>query len=305
MELHDLRYFVAVAEDLHFGRAAERLYITQPALTRQIQSLEAELEVQLFQRTKRRVQLTTAGQEFLKEAKQILRHTEQAIQTAKRIARGEVGQLRLSFTPSALRGILPEIMRIFGDRYPEVRVKLTECCTKEALEAFRMERIDIGFLYPPVDEELLMLYPVVEETWIIALPKTNPLATSEQLSLKMLANECFILHPRQEGPFFYDRIIDLCQQAGFHPNVMQEVVNCQTRVGLVAAGLGIAIVPEYLENTADANVVYRRLQGDVPKLKLAIARRRDNFSPVVQQFLKVVEAIANNRVGVKNCRSPG
>lgn len=289
MELHDLRYFVAVAEDLHFGHAAKRLHMTQPALSRQIQALEAELNVQLFQRTKRTVQLTMAGQTFFEDAKQILSHTEQAIQKTQRTARGEVGQLRLSFTASALRGILPEIMPVFRERYPNVQLTMNECCTHSQVVAFQNHQIDIGFLYPPVDETLLTVQPVADEAWIVALPKGHYLADQQYLTLAMLTNEAFILHPRQEGTAFYDQIIQLCGQAGFYPNVVHEVETCQTRVGLVAAGMGITFVPDYLQTVGDTQVVYRQLQGTAPKLQLAVAHRRDDFSPIVQQFLHVIE----------------
>jgi DNA-binding transcriptional LysR family regulator len=291
MELHDLRYFVAVAEDLHFGRAAERLHMTQPALSRQIQALEAELGVQLFQRTKRSVQLTIAGQAFFEEAKQILRHMEQAIQTTKRVARGEAGQLRLCFTASALRNVLPEIVRVFRDRYPDVQLTLNERCTRDQVVAFQQHQVDVGFLYPPVDEKLLALQPIADEVWIVALPKGHYLVDQKHLTLDALANEAFILHPRQAGPTFYDQTIRLCEQAGFSPNVVQEVETSQTRVGLVAAGMGITFVPEHLQNTGDDAVIYRRLEGAAPKLQLAIARRRDNFSPIVQQFLHVIDEL--------------
>ncbi len=291
MELHDLRYFVAVAEDLHFGRAAERLHMTQPALSRQIQALEAEIDVQLSQRTKRSVKLTIAGQAFFEEAKQILCHTEQAIQTTQRVARGEVGQLRLSFTASALRTVLPEIVRVFRAHYPDVQLTMNERCTQDQVVAFENHQVDVGFLYPPVDEKLLALQPIADEVWIIALPKEHHLADQASLTLSELANEAFILHPRQEGTAFYDQIVRLCEQAGFSPNVVQEVETSQTRVGLVAAEMGITFVPEHLQNVGDGNVIYRRLQGAAPQLQLAIARRRDNFSPIVQQFLQVVEAL--------------
>lgn len=292
MELHDLRYFVAVAEDLHFGRAAQRLHMTQPALSRQIQALEAELDVQLFGRTKRSVQLTIAGQTFFEEAKQILRHIEQATQITKRVARGEIGQLRLSFTASALRSVLPEIVRVFRDRYPDVQLTMNERCTHDQVAAFHSHQVDVGFLYLPVDEKLLTLQPIAEEVWIVALPKGHDLAKRKHLTLSMLANEAFILHPRQEGAAFYDRIVELCEQAGFYPNVVQEVETSQTRVGLVAAGMGITFVPEYLQNVGDTEVIYRRLKGAAPKLKLAIACRRDNFSSIIQQFLYVVEELS-------------
>ncbi|GAB4386780.1 MAG: LysR family transcriptional regulator [Elainellaceae cyanobacterium] len=289
MELHDLRYFVAVAEDLHFGRAAERLHMTQPALSRQIQALEAELDVQLFQRTKRSVKLTIAGQTFFEEAKQILCHTEQAIQTTRRVARGEVGQLRLSFTASALRSFLPETVRVFRDRYPDVQLTMNERCTNDQVIALQNHQTDIGFLYLPVNEKWLALKPIAEEVWLVALPRKHPLADQKQLTLSALARESFILHPRQEGPAFYNQIVRLCEQAGFYPNVVQEVETSQTRVGLVAAGMGITLVPEHLQTIGDTEVIYRRLSGSAPKLELAIAYRRDNSSPVVQQFLHIVE----------------
>lgn len=291
MELHDLRYFVAVAEDFHFSRAAKRLHMTQPALSRQIQALEAELEVQLFRRTKRSVQLTLAGQTFFEEAKQILSQSQQAIHKTRRVARGEVGELRLSFTASALRSVLPKIVRVFRDRYPDVQIVMNECCTQEQVVAFQNHQIDVGFLYPPINEKSLILQPVSDEVWIVALPKGHPLSTERQLALNALADEQFILHPRQAGPVFYDQIIQLCEQAGFSPSVVQEVETSQTRVGLVAAGMGITFVPEYLQNVADTEVVYRRLKGDAPKLQLAIAYQHDNFSPIVQQFLHVIEEL--------------
>ena len=291
MELRDLRYFVAVAEELHFGRAAERLHITQPALSRQIRALETELEAPLFHRTKRSVQLTIAGQTFLAEARQILHHAEYAVLATRRVARGEMGQLRLSFTASALRSVVPEIVRVFRDRYPDVQIAMTEQCTQDQVEAFRTHQVDVGFLYPPVDDKLLLTTPLRKEMLVVALPENHPLIQPEPLRLSDLATEPFILHPRQEGPHLYDQIIDLCQQAGFHPNVIQEAVTSQTRIGLVAAGMGITFVPETLKDTGNTAVIYRNLQGAAPSLQLAIAHRYDHFSPVIQQFFKIVEEL--------------
>ncbi|MEO1298430.1 MAG: LysR family transcriptional regulator [Cyanobacteria bacterium J06636_16] len=289
MEIRDLRYFAAVADTLHFGRAAERLHMTQPALSRQIRSLEAELEVQLFHRTKRSVRLTIAGQAFLADAQQILQHVEQAVSTTRRTARGEMGHLRLSFTTSALRSVVPKIVREFRNRYPDVQLTMTERCTHEQVEAFRAHQLDVGFLYPPVDEKLLAITPLHTETWVVALPQDHPLALRQPLTLSDLATESFILLPRREGPYLYDQIIHLCQQAGFYPNVVQEATACQTRAGLVAVGIGIAFVPEVLQDTGNSAVVYRNLKGDAPSLQLAIAHRRDDDSPIVQHFFQVVE----------------
>lgn len=289
MELHDLRYFVAVAEELHFHRAAARLQMTQPALSRQIRALEAELGVVLLQRTQRQVRLTSAGETFLTEARAVLQRTEQAVQTVQRTARGEVGQLKLSFVAPALRGILPKIIPTFRDRYPEVQLILSERRTEEQVEAFRTNQIDLGVLYPPVDESLLQVVPIATESWIVALPKQHRLAQKQHLALSDLAPAAFILHPRAEGPVFYDQILRLCEQAGFYPNIVQEAGVSQTRVGLVAIGMGITFVPPHFHNDADPDVAYRSLQGVILTLNLAIACRHNHCSPVIQQFLRVVE----------------
>jgi DNA-binding transcriptional LysR family regulator len=170
MELHNLRYFVAVAEELHFHRAAKQLHITQPALSRQIRALETELGVLLLQRTQRQVQLTLAGEIFLTEAKAILQRTEQAVKLTQRAARGEVGQLKIGFVAPALRGILPSIIRAFRDRYPDVQLLLSEQRTRDQVEAFHAHQIDVGVLYPPVDDSLLNVVPIATENWVVALP---------------------------------------------------------------------------------------------------------------------------------------
>lgn len=289
MELHDLRYFVAVAEELHFRHAAERLHMTQPALSRQIRGLEAELGVVLLQRTQRQVRLTMAGATFLAEARAILQRTEQAIQTTQRVARGEVGQLKLSFVAPALRGVLPAMVRSFRARCPDVQLILSERRTHEQVEAFRVHQIDLGVLYPPVDESWLQVMPIATESWIIALPKQHPLAQKQHLALADLAQEAFILYPRAEGPMFYDRILRLCEQAGFSPTIVQDAGVSQTRVGLVAIGMGITFVPSHLQMDADPDVAYRALKGTDLTLDIAIASRRDHCSPVVEQFLTLVK----------------
>ncbi len=298
MELRDLRYFVAIAEELHFGRAAERLYMTQPALSKQLRRLENELELQLLHRTKRTVELTAAGKAFLSEARRVLQQAEQAVQVAKRAARGEVGQLRIAFTASAMHGVLPEILKTFRDRYPKVKLDLTELCTLDQVEALRTEKVDVGFLHPPVDAPFLKLEPLQGESLVVALPQNHPLVERDRLPLEALANEPFILHPRYEGPVLYDQIIDLCRQAGFEPRVVHEEVKNQTRVGLVAAGMGITFVPESLQQAAVSGVIYRPLSGLAPQLQLAVAIKcdralrsveSDRVSPVLQGFLYIIQ----------------
>lgn len=290
MELRDLRYFVAVAENLHFGRAAEQLHITQPALSRQIRALEVELEVQLFYRTKRSVRLTIAGQAFMAEAQQILNYIDRAVLTTQMTARGEMGQLRVSFTASALRDIVPKIVREFRDCYPEVQLTMTEQNTEDQVRSFRAHQIDVGFLYLPIDDQQLLITPLRQETLVVALLKDHPQATNSRLKLGDLANEPLILHPRSEGPHLYDQIIQLCQQAGFTPSVVQEAVASQTRIGLVAAGIGVTLIPETLKDLGNSAVVYRQLEGITLSLQLAIAHREDNRSPIIQHFSELVKA---------------
>ncbi|MDJ0702623.1 MAG: LysR substrate-binding domain-containing protein [Leptolyngbyaceae cyanobacterium MO_188.B28] len=293
MELHSLRYFVAVAEELHFGRAATRLHITQPALSRQIRGLEAELGIELLKRTKRTVELTEAGATFLVEVRKALQQVESAIHMAQRVARGEIGALRIAFTASAMHTVLPKILKQFRDRYPKVTLEMTELCTLDQVDALRTEIVDVGFLHPPIEAPFLKLYALQGEKLIVALPQTHPLARQQHLSLKALAAESFILHPRYEGPILYDQIVTLCRNAGFEPDIVHEAVKNQTRVGLVAAGLGVAFVPESLQSSGLTGVAYCTLVGESPDLQLAAAWRQQGGSPVAEGFLQVVRQIGS------------
>lgn len=289
MKLHAFHYFVAVAEELHFGKAAARLQITQPALSRQIHRLETELGIQLLRRTKRTVELTEAGVAFLSEIRKALQQVDTAVQVAQRIARGEVGSLRIAFTPSSMHTVLPAILKHFRDRYPDVELAMTEICTLDQINGLRTETIDLGFLHPPIDDALLNLYPLQGERLLVALPHTHALAQQPQIPLKSLATESFILHPRYEGPVLYDQFLALCQHAGFEPRIVYEEVKHQTRIGLVAAGMGITFVPESLQKAGLMGVSYAPLMGESLELQLAVAWRQHEMSPVIERFLQVVK----------------
>ncbi|EKV00428.1 transcriptional regulator [Leptolyngbya sp. PCC 7375] len=291
MKLHAFQYFVTVAEELHFGRAAARLQITQPALSRQIHRLEAEIGVKLLHRTKRTVELTEAGAAFLVEVRKGLQQLDSAIQLAQRIDRGEIGSLRIAFTASSMHTVLPEILRHFRDRYPDVKLAMSEICTLDQVNSLRKETIDIGFLHPPVEDSFLNLYPLQGEKLVLALPDSHALADKKQLSLKSLATESFIVHPRHEGPVLYDQILTLCRDAGFDPNIVYEDSKYQTRLGLVAAGTGITFVPESLQKAGLSGISYCPLIGDSLKLQLAVAWRRQQISPAIEGFLDVVEQV--------------
>lgn len=294
MELRHLRYFIAVAEELHFSRAAERLQIAQPPLSQQIRSLEAELGVQLFKRTKRRVQLTDAGQVFLEEARQVLAQVDQAIRAAQRASRGEIGRLAVGVNSSATHSFLPEMLRVFRERFPCVELVLHELTSYQQVPEIHNNRIDVGFLWlPHVNDSTLSFMSIWREPLLVALPETHPLANLPQVPLKALVDECFVLPPRQLGPSFYSQIISFCQQAGFSPKVVKEAMLMQTIVSLVAGGVGVALVPASLQNLQKVGVVYKALEGQQLEMEMAAVWQRDNSSQVLQEFLKVVREIAH------------
>jgi DNA-binding transcriptional LysR family regulator len=288
MELRHLRYFVTLAEELHFGRAAERLHIAQPPLSQQIRQLEKELGFELFYRTKRNVQLTEAGQVFLGEVQQILRQLQQAIAIGQQTSRGEVGQLIVGFVSSATYNILPHILRKFRNNVPGVSLELHELTTDQQLEWLRSGRLDVGFVRPPVEENTFSWEIIFQESLMVALPETHWLANQSHVCLTSLVNEPFILFPRILAPGLYDLIISLCQQAGFSPTVTQEAIQMQTIVSLVAAEMGVAIVPASLQNLQRTGVIYQNIEESTPKVAIAMIWRRNQTSPTVQRFLKVV-----------------
>lgn len=293
MELRHLRYFIAVAEELHFSRAAERLQIAQPPLSQQIRSLEEELGVQLFERTKRRVQLTEAGQVFLEEARLVLAQLERAVRAAQRASRGEIGRLGVGVNSSATQSFVPEILRVFRERCPCVELVLHELASSHQVQGIRDNQIDVGFLWLlSVDDSALSFMSIWREPIVVALPETHPLAKLPQIPLQALVGEPFVLPPRQLGAGFYSLIISLCQQVGFSPKVVQEAMLMQTIVSLVAGGVGVALVPASLQNLQRVGVVYKGLQGHMPELEMAVVWRRDNSSPILREFLKVVGEMA-------------
>ena len=293
MELRHLRYFVAVAQELHFGRAAEHIGITQPVLSDQIRRLETLLGVQLLYRTKRVVQLTEPGRIFLADAIRLLAQAETMIATVQRAAQGAVGELTIGYTGPALYTVLPEIVRTFRDRYPNVELTLHEGCTPEQEAALLAGEIQVGFLHPPIDARV-HLREVHWESMVVALPEHHPLVSQPSVSIQDLARESFILFPRTVGPYLYSRILALCAQAGFSPRVVQEVTPQPTMIGLVAAGIGIAFVSASMQSISRPGVVYRALNEEAPVLKLAVAWTGEVKSPVLQNFLQEVDNWLSN-----------
>lgn len=289
MEFRQLRYFVSVAQELHFGRAAERLQITQPALSKQIRVLETELGIGLFIRTKRTVKLTQAGEVFLEQAQQLLVYAEEAVKLAKRTALGEVGRLSVGFTATATYTVLPELIGRFRVHYPQVEVEMLELSTEAQVTALNRGQIDLGFLHPPIDARGLELYPILAEEFVVVLPQQHHLLHKQSLSLKDLAAESFILHPRSEGPFLYDGFLKLCHQAGFYPQIVKEVNAHQTRICFVAAGIGITFIPAGMQRLV-SNLVCKPIKDLPLKLEFAAAWRSLVTKPILQEFLTLLKS---------------
>jgi DNA-binding transcriptional LysR family regulator len=291
MELRHLRYFSTVATELHFGRAAEKLHIAQPPLSKQIQDLEAELGFELFNRTKRSISLTPAGQAFLVEVTQIFQQLDRAIDIGKKTSRGELGQISIGFVGSATYNILPVMLQQFRDRYPQVQIELHELTTDRQLIWLREGRIDIGLIRPPIIGVDFASQIIFQESLVVALPIDHHLARLDTIELSSLATEPFILFPRQLAPGLYDPIIAICQVAGFSPQVVQECIQMQTIVSLVSANMGVSILPESIQEAQRQGVIYKPIAADsgIEKLAtIAIVWRMNDDSPTIQRLLEIV-----------------
>ena len=295
MELRHLRYFVAVAEELHFGRAAERLHIAQPPLSRQIRDLERELGTALFERVARGVELTHAGRAFLPQARLTLSQAERAQRTAQRAALGEIGRLRVGFMEAATySGILPNVLSFFRMHLPLIGLSLFEMDSAQQEDAFRDGRIDIGILQsPPADaDRWLQVEQVYTDPLVAALPETDRLASRARIALSDLVAEPFVLFPRSVAPALYDAIIARCRSAGFSPRVVQEAAGWHTLAGLVGAGVGVAFVPRSLSQIQRPGVVYRPVRDLSVEMGLFAAWKKGERSPVRERFVTSLRAVA-------------
>ena len=257
----------------------------------QIQQLEAQLGFQLFRRTKRTVTLTEAGQVFFEESQKILLQVDRAIQLAQQTSRGELGQLTIGFVSSAAHNVVPAILQQFRTLHPAVKLELHELTTNEQLQRLRFGQIDIGFVRPPVEEDGINSEIVFREPLIVALPQTHRMAKCDRVELRSLKDEPFILFPRSLAPGLYDPIVSLCQQAGFSPRAAQEAIQMQTIVSLVAAEMGVAIVPASMQNFQRSGVVYKALSESTCIVAIALIWRSDPTA-AVQRFLAVARQIS-------------
>jgi DNA-binding transcriptional LysR family regulator len=291
MELRHLRYFVAVGEEQHYGRAARRLRVAQPALSRQIQDLEEELGFKLFERLPRGVRLSAAGTLFLEDARRILQDVNVAAGRAARVARGQSGTLRVGFTENASwRGVVPESFRRFREMQPDAELQLQPSPSVEQLDAIRSGRLDAGFVFsmPRADPELDRL-PVATQRIELAAPTGHPLTKLKELRVRDLVDAPFVWFPRRAAPAFYDRLTQACLRGGLKsPHVVQEGLDEATILSLVATGLGIGWVLGTARWRCPKSVVIMSVVDlDVP-LPLALAWRKDNRSPLLASFVAEV-----------------
>jgi DNA-binding transcriptional LysR family regulator len=292
-----LRFFIAVAEELHFTRAAVRLRVAQPHLSLEIRRLEEEIGVPLLVRDRRRVSLTAAGQAFLVHARLVLADTASAVRAAQRAHRGETGSLRVGFVSSAGFGaLLPDAVRRFRVERPEVEIVLNEHNSDEQVELITGGRLDVGLLHPPLKSELgLQIENVLLERLVAALPQNHHLARRRRLALSALAGEAWVLFPRAIASRLYEEIMIACADAGFSPRVVQEGIKLSTIMSLIAAELGVSLVPQSLARLGMGRVVCVPLAKEAPALPLALMWRRGDTNPPLAPFMQVVREEARRR----------
>jgi len=287
-DLRQLRQFVAVAEHLHFGRAALSLHISQPPLSRSIQDLEARLGAKLLERSRRKVELTPAGAWYLEEARQVLARLERAGRSVAERSSGGTGALRIGFVTIADYSVLPGLLTRYKAAQPGVSLALRELVTEAQLEALAAGDLDLGFVLPPLPPREFESFAVNREALVVALPAPHPLARERgPLGVRALSEEPFVMVPANLARGLSDVVLGLCARAGFAPRVAQEAVQMQTVVSLVSSGLGVSIVPASLLNLRRSGVVYRAVRDRHMRIELRLAWRREARSAPLARFVEL------------------
>ena len=285
LELRHLRYFVAVAEELHFGKAAKRLHLSQPPLSQQIRDLEAQLGVRLFERTQRRVTLTEPGTFFLEDARDILQRAERAVRTVQRAAKGQIGRLAIGFVPTADCTSFPDILREFGTRHSEVELELHNLYSDVQAEWLRDKKLDVGFLRQPIDARGLQTECFLREPLVVAVGSSHRLAKKASIAPPELAGEAFVMFARESSPGFYDLLTGFARDAGFELRSAHDSETMQTTLGLVAAGLGISLMPASIRRLHREGVEYKKIRGQCPLVEMSVAFRNEPVNQLLSAFL--------------------
>lgn len=312
-DFRQLRYFIAVAEELSFTRAAQRLHISQPPLSQQVQALEQDLEVRLLERNKRHVALTEPGRIFLEQARQILAKADEARLQVNEAAAGFSGQLHAAYTVSvSFHPALPQILLHHGESAPNVHMRLSEMFSEQQFDALLAGYLDVGFVRAlprhKSDAQSLRLDIIDREPLLLALPTRHPLAARERLAMAELAGQPFVSQPRELAATLYDRLVQLAAREGFHPIIRQQTQQINGLLALVAAGIGAALVPASIRAVQLPGITYVPLDGPEAYLLMAIASRRDDPSPVLSQFLDIaaesVRSLGQPKPARKNRAAP-
>jgi DNA-binding transcriptional LysR family regulator len=292
MELRRIQYFVAVAEEAHFGRAAQRLQMAQPPLSQQIRALEAEMGVTLFHRTTRKVELTAAGARFLVRARAILAEVDDAVTEAAQVADGMLGRIAIGFTGSATYDLLPSLVRVLRADLPGIELDIHgEMLTPDQVTALADGSLDLGLLRPPVHNTAIDVQVLRREPLIAVLPEYHPLAGRDQVRLPDLRDDPFITYPSHHRSVVYEAVMEACQRAGFVPATVHEVAETSTMVSFVAAGLGVALVPASVQHLRITGATYLPLAGTTREVELALATRAGETSPHVARVRARAESL--------------
>jgi DNA-binding transcriptional LysR family regulator len=294
VDLRQFRQFVAVAEERSFRRAAERLHVSQPPLSVAMQRLEADLGVQLLERTRQGVRLTPAGEAFLEEARRTLAHAQLSVEIAQRAASGKLGTLRLAFVPSAGLTIVPRLLRDFGRGHRDVKLILLPETTAQQLEGLARGSVDVGIVVPPLRESRgLRVRPLSQESLVLAVPSSHPLAGRERVQLKDLASETFVGFPVKDGPGFESVVMAACQDSGFAPRFSQTASQMQAILALVAAGHGIALVPAAMTAVRLDGIAYVQVRkgGAAVRYPLGLAWNPGNENAALQAFIAMADGL--------------
>lgn len=289
MELRHLRYCIAVADELNFNRAAEKLHVSQSALSKQIRELEEEVGIEIFERTKRKVEVTEAGRLFLAEARRTLAQADQTLQIATRAGRGEIGKLVVGLEGSSTYDLIPLILHTYRSRFPQVELVVTEMPTLQQIYALEHKHIDVGFLIQPGDlADNIECERLLQEPLIVALHQSHPLKSQPSVSLQALAKDAFVFVPQSLGCGFFSLVSQIFRSAGYTPGTIQEASQLQTLLSFVAAGMGITLIPASARVFQMPGIVYVDLEPPAPTVDVMVAWRGDDSSPVVRTFLKIV-----------------
>lgn len=292
MNLRRLRYFLAVADELHFGRAAARLGIAQPPLSRQIKALEDQLEASLFDRSRSQISLTTAGEILQEKARDILDRVGAAEEATRRAGAGAIGSLSIGFVSSATYSLLPDVVHAFRAANADVELTLVPMNNAGQRDGLIQRRLDIGIARPRIHDEELRHEMIWKEKLVVALPATDPLTAKDELTIADLADRDFVLYPDKPRPSFADHVVAICRTGGIEPRIAQLVYDYQTAAGLVSVGVGVSLVPESTATGERKGLACRPLVGAKAETQLSVNWRIDNRSPLVQRFVETARTVS-------------